>query len=200
MPKFLRNIQLNFADGEKKLTVGNLSLKKNYIHISATDRFKKRGCLLTKEHSFLTTQFDFTGAEDSQLLCFDEDLKFTGIKYYRNHQDAPFSVSTDASFVFVIPDNYNLPVEIIISLSLLDYPPIPGSSHIFGSEAEKVDILAGNPYRFYLSEYGVWIMRGSERINILNEMLTKSEQNKNEVLFKRIEEVISELKELPEYQ
>ena len=33
MNKRTRNIQLNFADGEKKLTVGNLSVQKNYIHI-----------------------------------------------------------------------------------------------------------------------------------------------------------------------
>ena len=33
MQTLVRNIQLNFADGEKKLTVGNLSLQKNYINI-----------------------------------------------------------------------------------------------------------------------------------------------------------------------
>ncbi len=91
MQTLVRNIQLNFAEGEKKLTVGNLSLQKNYIHLSETDRFNKRGCLLTKEHPSLQTQFDLTGIKDCQLLSFDEQLQFTTVRYYRNHQDAPFS-------------------------------------------------------------------------------------------------------------
>ena len=46
MQTLLRNIQLNFADGEIKLTVGNLSLQKNYIHLLEEERFKKRGYIL----------------------------------------------------------------------------------------------------------------------------------------------------------
>jgi len=200
MQKLLRNIQLNFADGEKKLTVGNLILQKNYFHISETERFNERGCLLTKTHSYLTTHLDCTGVTDRLFLCFDEELKFIGIKYYKNHQDAPFSFSTTAAYIFVIPDSKDLPIENTISLDVLDYPSIPGVSHIFGTEAEKVEILAENPYRFYLSEYGVWVLRGIERIEILNEMLAKAKHDSNEALSIRIEEVIEELKELPEYQ
>jgi hypothetical protein len=119
MNKKTRNIQLNFVDGEKKLTTGNLSVQKNYIHISKTDRFKDRGCLLTKEHSFLITQFDFTGAsEDAQVLCFDEDLKFTGVKYYSNHQDAAISYTTAATYLLVMPNNHKLRIETTLSLSL----------------------------------------------------------------------------------
>jgi len=200
MQTLVRNIQLNFAEGEKKLTVGNLSLQKNYIHLSETDRFKERGCLLTKEHSSIQTQFDLTGTEDCQLLSFDEQLKFTTVRYYRNHQDAPFSFFITEPYVLVLPDTHIHPVQTTRSIELLEYPSIPGLSHVFATDAEKVEILADNPYRFYLSEYGVWTFRGENRLELLKKLNTKAHQQGNEMLCKRIEEVIEQLKALPEYQ
>lgn len=46
----------------------------------------------------------------------------------------------------------------------------------------------------------MWVIRGLERIEILNEMLAKAKHDNNEALSIRIEEVIEELKELTEYQ
>ena len=200
MQTILRNIQLNFADGEIKLTVGNLILQKNYINILELAHFKKRGCLFTKEHSSLQTQFDLTGAEDCQLLSFDKELKFTTVRYYRNHQGAPFSFLITEPYVLVLPDTHSLPVGSTQAIALLEYPPIRGAHHIFTTDAKKVEILAGNPHRFYVSEYGVWTLPSSNRLAILNEIYTKALQQKNEILCKRIEEVTEKLKALPEYQ
>jgi len=200
MQTLVRNIQLNFASGEIKLTVGNWSLQKNYIHLLEVERFKKRGCLFTKEHNALQTQFDLTGAEDCQLLSFDEQLKFKTVRYYRNHQDAPFSFFITAPYVLILPDTHSLPVQNTRTIELLEYPPIRGAHHIFGTDAEKVDVLAGNPHRFYVSEYGVWTLPGTNRIDILNEIYNKAKQEKNEILCKRIEQVTKQLKALPAYQ
>ena len=200
MQTLVRNIQLNFEDGEIKLTVGNLILQKNYINILETERFKKRGCLFTKEHSALQTQFDLTGAEDCQLLSFDKELQFTAVRYYRNHQNAPFSFLITEPYVLVLPDTHSLPVQSTQAIELLEYPPIRGAHHIFGTDVEKVEILAGNPHRFYVSEYGVWTLPSSDRLAILNEIYTKAFQQKNEILCKRIKQVTEKLKELPEYQ
>ena len=120
MQTLVRNIQLNFADGEKKLTVGNLTLQKNYINILEEERFKVRGCLFTKEQNTLQTQFDLTGAEDCQLLTFDDDLQFETVRYYRNHQDAPFSFFITEPYVLILPDTHIHPVQSSNSLELLD--------------------------------------------------------------------------------
>jgi hypothetical protein len=200
MQTLVRNIQLNFATSEKKLTVGNLSLQKNYIHILEAERFKERGCLFTKEHHYLQTQFDLTGAEDCQLISFDEKLNFKTVRYYRNHQNAPFSFFITAPYVLILPDTHSLPVQSTRSLQLLDYPSIRGIHHIFGTDAEKVEILAGNPHRFYVSEYGIWTLPNSDRLSILSKIYKKAQQQKNEILCKRIEQVTKQLQALPAYQ
>jgi len=200
MQTLVRNIQLNFAESEKKLTVGDLILQKNYINVLETERFKERGCLFTMEHSSLQTQFDLTGAEDCQLLSFDKELQFTTVRYYRNHQDAPFSFFITAPYVLILPDTHKLPVQSTYSIELLEYPPIRGAHHIFATATEKVEILARNPHRFYISEYGVWTLPSSDRLDILNEIYTKAFQQKNEILCKRIEQVTKQLQALPTYQ
>lgn len=200
MQTIVRNIQLNFAEGEKKLTVGNRSLQKNYIHLLEAERFKERGCLFTKEHPSLQTQFDLTGAKDCQLLSFDENLHFKTVRYYRNHQDAPFSFFITAPYVLILPDTHSLPVQSTLSIELLEYPPIRGADHIFGTDAEKVEILAGNPHCFFISEYGVWTLPGEIRLNLLSEIYEKALQPKNEILCKRIEQVKKQLLALPAYQ
>ena len=200
MQTLVRNIQLNFATGEKKLTVGNLSLQKNYINILEIAHFKDRGCLFTKEHSSMQTQFDLTGAEDCQLISFDEDFNFNTVQYYRNHQNAPFSFFITAPYALILPDTHSLPIQSAKSIELLEFPSIPGVRHIFGTDAEKVEILAGNPHRFYVSEYGVWTLPSSDRLAILSNIYKKAQQQKNEILCKRIEQVISQLKSLPEYK
>jgi len=200
MQTLLRNIQLNFAAGEKKLTVGNLTLQKNYIHLLEAERFKERGYLFTKEHHSLQTQFDLTGAEDCQLISFDEDFNFKTVQYYRNHQNAPFSFAITAPYVLILPDTNSLPVQSTLSIELLEYPPIRGAHHIFATDAEKVEILAGNPHRFYVSEYGVWTLPSSDRLSILSKIYKKAQQQQNEILCKRIEQVIQQLKSLPEYK
>ena len=200
MQTLVRNIQLNFADGEKKLTVGNLTLQKNYINILEEERFKVRGCLFTKEQNTLQTQFDLTGAEDCQLLTFDDDLQFETVRYYRNHQDAPFSFFITEPYVLILPDTHIHPVQSSNSLELLDYPPIRGAHHIFGTNAEKVEILAGNPHRFYVSEYGVWTLPSETRIAELNKIYARAHQQKNKILCKRINQVKEQLMALPAYQ
>ena len=92
MQTLVRNIQLNFATGEKKLTVGNLSLQKNYINILEIAHFKDRGCLFTKEHSSMQTQFDLTGAEDCQLISFDEHFKFKTDEEYLSFMYEEFAM------------------------------------------------------------------------------------------------------------
>lgn len=200
MQTLVRNIQLNFATSEKKLTVGNLSLQKNYINILETDRFKERGFLCTKEHPSIQTQFDLTGAKNCQLISFDEGLKFMTVQYYRNHQDAPFSFHITAPYVLILPDTHNLPIQSTNSIALLEYPAIRGAHHIFATDDEKVEILAKNPHRFYISEYGAWTLPSSDRLEILKEIYKKALQEQNEVLCQRIDQVIEQLKLLPEYQ
>ena len=200
MQTLVRNIQLNFATGEKKLTVGNLILQKNYINILEIAHFKERGCLCTKEHFSMQTQFDLTGAEDCQLISFDEDFNFKTVQYYRNHQNAPFSFFITAPYVLILPDTHSLPIQSAKSIELLEFPSIPGARHIFGTDSEKVEILSGNPHRFYVSEYGVWTLPSSDRLAILSNIYKKAHQQKNEILCKRIEAVTEKLKALPEYQ
>jgi len=200
MQTLVRNIQLNFAASEKKLTVGNLNLQKNYINILEIAHFEDRGCLFTKQHTSMQTQFDLTGAEDCQLISFDEDFNFKTVQYYRNHQNAPFSFAITAPYVLILPDTHSLPIQSTKSFELLEFPPIRGAQHIFGTDAEKVEILAGNPHRFYVSEYGVWTLPSSDRIDILNKIYKNAQQQKNDILCKRIEEVTEKLKALPEYQ
>lgn len=122
------------------------------------------------------------------------------VQYYRNHQNAPFSFAITAPYVLILPDTHSLPIQSTKSFELLEFPPIRGAQHIFGTDAEKVEILAGNPHRFYVSEYGVWTLPSSDRLAILSNIYKKVQQQKNEILCKRIEQVISQLKTLPEYK
>ena len=200
MQTLLRNIQLNFVTDAIKLTVGNLSLKTNYIKLKDEERFKERGCLFEKEHSSLQTQFDLTGFDDCQLLCFDEALQFEEIRYYRNYQGAPFSFLISEPYVLLLPTSAKYPIHVFRSIEFLDYPSIPGVYHVFGTDAEKVDILATNPHRFYISEYGVWILPDRNRIDILNVIYEKALNANNELLCKRIEKVKAQLLCLPDYK
>jgi len=200
MQTLLRNIQLNFAKGKKKLTVGNLILQRNYHNILEEERFKKRGYLLTKGHASLQTNFDLTGADDCQLLSFDKEFNFVTIRYYKNYRNAPFSYLLSEPYVLILPAFHTHPVESTLSFTLLEYTEIHGIDHVFGTDAEKVEILAGNPYRFYLSEYGVWMLRGTNRLELLDEIYQTALTKEDYPLCKRINEVKEQLSTLPEYQ
>ena len=200
MQTLVRDIRLNFAVGEKKLRVGNLSLKKNYIKILDVERFKERGCLFKKKHNALQTQFDLTGAEDCQLLTFDKNGMFKTVCYYRNHMDAPFSFFITASSILMFPDTLNLPVQTTYSMLLFEYPPIRGADHIYGTDTEIVEILAANPDRFYVCEFGIWTPPSELRIKLLNDIYENALKRENEILCKRIEVVKEQLLALPAYQ
>lgn len=200
MSTLLRNIQLNFAEGEQKVTVGNLTLKNNYINVLNEERFQERGCLFTKGHASLQTHFDLTGAKDCQLLSFDEKFNFVTIRYYKNYRNAPFSYLISEPYVLILPTEHDLPIESTLSLILLEYPEIRGIDHVFGTDAEKVEILATNTHRFYISEYGVWMLPGTKRLKLLDELYQKALTKEDYPLCKRIDDVKEQLKLLPAYQ
>ena len=50
----------------------------------------------------------------------------------------------------------------------------PGWKHLNASLRDKVEILAKNPYRFYIYP-NVWTFRGATRLEILSKFLTEAE-------------------------
>jgi len=64
----------------------------------------------------------------------------------------------------------------------------PGWKHLNASLRDKVEILAQNPYRFYITPY-VWTFRGPTRLEILSGFLTEAEAAEDFELCARILEV-----------
>ena len=64
----------------------------------------------------------------------------------------------------------------------------PGWKHLNASLRDKVEILAENPYRFYICP-NVWTFRGPSRLEVLAEFLTEAEAAEDFELCARILEV-----------
>jgi len=64
----------------------------------------------------------------------------------------------------------------------------PGWKHLNASLRDKVEILAKNPYRFYICP-NVWTFRGPSRLEVLAEFLTAAEAAEDFELCTRILEV-----------
>ena len=72
-------------------------------------------------------------------------------------------------------------------------------SHLCATPAEKVAILRRNTYRFYINEYGMWVMRGTPRLRILDELEAEALERENYELCAAIVEARNHLLTLPEY-
>ena len=64
----------------------------------------------------------------------------------------------------------------------------PGWKHLNASLRDKVEILAKNPYRFYIYP-NVWTFRGPSRLEVLAEFLIEAEAAEDFELCTRILEV-----------
>ena len=64
----------------------------------------------------------------------------------------------------------------------------PGWKHLNASLRDKVEILAKNPYRFYIYP-NVWTFRGPTRLEVLAEFLAEAEAAEDFELCARILEV-----------
>lgn len=191
-------IQLNFTHAQKQLAVGHVNLQSPYIHLSEIEDIKEKGCLFTKAHTHIQTHFDFTGTTDCTLMCFNKKMEFITVRYYRNHQNAPFSFLISETYILVLPMTHGLPTLTLTSMELLEHASTKGFHHIFATDAEKVEILATNPYRFYISEQ-VWIFRGKQRLQMLDDIAKKAIAENNEALYIRITEVKAQLQNLKDY-
>lgn len=69
----------------------------------------------------------------------------------------------------------------------------PGWKHLNASLRDKVEILAENPYRFYIAP-NVWTFRGEARVRLLEGWLKEAEQLEQYELCSRIVEVLAEVK------
>ena len=73
----------------------------------------------------------------------------------------------------------------------------PGWKHLNASLRDKVEILAKNPYRFYIYP-NVWTFRGEARIKLLEDCLKEAERLERFELCKRILEVRTQLTLFPD--
>ena len=64
----------------------------------------------------------------------------------------------------------------------------PGWKHLNASLRDKVEILAKNPYRFYIYP-NVWTFRGPARLEILSQFMAEAEAAEDFELCARILEV-----------
>jgi len=64
----------------------------------------------------------------------------------------------------------------------------PGWKHLNASLRDKVEILAKNPYRFYIYP-NVWTFRGPSRLEILSQFMAEAEAAEDFELCARILEV-----------
>lgn len=71
----------------------------------------------------------------------------------------------------------------------------PMFKHINATLGEKVEILATNPFRYYLAP-NLWIGRNESRIDELNSLLKEAEENENFELCARIKEVTKKLRKI----
>ena len=71
----------------------------------------------------------------------------------------------------------------------------PMFKHINATLEEKVEIIATNPFRYYIAP-NLWIGRNESRIDELNSLLKEAEENENFELCARIKEVTKKLRKI----
>jgi hypothetical protein len=71
----------------------------------------------------------------------------------------------------------------------------PMYGHTQASLREKVEILAANPYRFYLAP-NLWIGQNASRIKELDRLLHQANLETDDFLCQRIREVQQQLRDL----
>ncbi len=200
MQNLLINIQFNYEKTNRKITLGNISSNETYYKVSSLqEKYQDFGCFFKFLNSPLQTQFDLTKARDCKLIIFDKDLSFVSLRYYFNHQNAPFSFLISDPYVIILPSDNKWTIEGIQSIEIKESPEVIGGNHFFATDSEKVEIIATDPYRFYLT-FNVWKGRGLNRIEILDEILQNAKGKENYVLCERIIEVKELLHKKPEYQ
>lgn len=69
----------------------------------------------------------------------------------------------------------------------------PMHAHIQAGLREKVEILALNPYRYYVAP-NLWIGQNASRIRELDNLLHQAKLEADELLFQRILEVQEQLR------
>jgi hypothetical protein len=69
----------------------------------------------------------------------------------------------------------------------------PMYAHIHASLREKVEILATNPFRYYVAP-NLWIGQNASRIRELDNLLHQAKLEADELLFQRILEVQEQLR------
>lgn len=70
----------------------------------------------------------------------------------------------------------------------------PMYAHIHASLLDKVEILATNPYRYYVAP-NLWIGQNASRIRELDSLLHQAKLEADDVLIQRILEVQQQLRE-----
>lgn len=69
----------------------------------------------------------------------------------------------------------------------------PMYAHIYASLREKVEILATNPYRYYVAP-NLWIGQNASRIKELDSLLRQAKLEADDLLCQRILEVEQQLR------
>ncbi len=119
MKTTIKTIQINYKKRKENLKVGEIELTKRHISISDIESSSLKSFLLIKNHQYTDTQVDLTGAKDCQIVSFNEKLEFVGIRFYKNHKNAPFSYLINEPYLLIILNN-SIEIEYIFSIVILD--------------------------------------------------------------------------------
>lgn len=125
---------------------------------------------------------DFSNANDYVALCYNSKGNLIS-RHYAISGKGSFMIQTPFSTIHLIPFNgINKLKE-----ETMNNQNHPMWDHINASLKEKVDILAENPYRFYIGP-NVWVFRNS-RQEILEDYLKEAIANEDYELCQKIKEV-----------
>lgn len=196
------NIRLIIKDFKPMITLANINSEGNQFKIAYyQEKYQKYSCLFTMNDSFYKIFFDLSGARDFQFLSFDKDFNFVALNIYKNNTHSNLIISMSCSYIILLPlpTKTSLFDKEIYSFEIVEKFDIDGSSHIFATDEEKVNIIAQDPYRFYIS-INVWILRGENRFDVLDEIFHRAVERSDYQFCNKIIEVKDELLLKPDYQ
>lgn len=119
MKTTIKTIQLNYENQKENLEVEEIQLTKRHISISDIESSSLKALLLIKNHHYTDTQVDLTGATDCPIVSFNKELEYVGIRFYKNHQNAPFSYLITEPYLLIILNN-SIKIEDISSIVISD--------------------------------------------------------------------------------
>ena len=114
-------LRIHYATGEQIIDLDYIPLESTYVNCTLLMQQFKNGCLIERNHKFLQTQFDLTGAGPCRIMEFNDRKEFVTIKVCANTSGAPMAYLISEPYVIILKESSILLSQPICSMVIIDH-------------------------------------------------------------------------------